>query len=217
MTKIFKILCPVLILAYGMELFSTVQMINFSDIYQKVFCISLVGSIVLSHIFVKTHGYLAVLLHELTHNFWGVLTFNKPVGLSVQANQGGKFVFQGRHNIMSVLSPYFFPMLTVLFLPFYFLLATSGAAVYFGILGATLGLSFSISIRQCKPHQPDLHVYGVGASYMMVLFFQILFLGLILSFVVGRMPMLVSFVKSGYYNIVFLYDLILSLIPRANV
>lgn len=204
-TKLFKILCPLLIIGYGMELVTTIQLISFEDSYQKIFFITLGASVVLSHLFVKTHGYLAVLIHELTHNFWGVLTFNKPVGLSVEANKGGQFVFRGSHNIMSVLSPYFFPTIGVILFPFYFILATSGASIFFGMLAAALGLSFSISVRQCKPHQPDLHVYGVKSSYMMVLFFQIIFWGIFLSFVIGRMPMVTGFFKMGIYNLIDLF------------
>lgn len=206
-TKLFKIICPLLIIGYGQELIATIQLISFADVYQKVFLIALGSSVVLSHLFVRTHGYLAVLIHELTHNLWGVLTFNKPIALNVEANKGGQFAFQGRHNVMSVLSPYFFPTIAVILFPFYFILATSGAVIFFGMLGAALGLSFSISIRQCKPHQPDLHVYGVGASYMMIVFFQIMFWGILLSFVVGRMPMVIGFFKMGYFNLINLYEL----------
>ncbi len=207
-TKLFKILCPLLIYAFGSELIATIQMISFADAFQKIFLIALGAGFLFTTIFVRTHGYLAILAHELTHNTLGVLTFNKPIGLNVEANSGGVFVFKGKHNILSVLSPYFFPLITVFIFPIYFVLASSGALVYFGLLGASLGFSFSIAIRQGKPHQPDLHVYGIVWSYLIIFFFQILIWGLFISFVIGRMPMLVSYVKMSRDHIVELYEIV---------
>ncbi|WP_282125838.1 hypothetical protein [Marinifilum flexuosum] len=206
-TKLFKILIPLLIYAFGREFIATLQMVSFADVFQKIFFIALGGGFLFTTIFVKTHGYLAILAHELTHNVLGVLTFNKPIALNVEANSGGYFAYQGKQNILSVLSPYFFPLLTVFIFPIYFILASSGAEVYFGLLGATLGFSFSIAIRQGKPHQPDLHVFGITWSYLIILFFQILIWGLLISFVIGRIPMLVSFVKMSTDHIIELYEI----------
>ena len=205
-TKLFKFLCPFLLYAFGREMIQTVQMISFDDMYQKVFLISAFGAIAVTHILVRTHGYLAVLSHELTHNVLGVLTFNKPIALNVEAQKGGYFAYKGKQNILSVLAPYFFPLISVFIFPIYFILASSGATVYFGLLGASLGFSFSIAIRQAKPHQPDLHVFGVGWSYLFILFFQVLVWGLFLSFVIGRIPMMFSFVKVSGGHILELYD-----------
>ena len=211
-TKLFKLLIPLLLYAFGREFIATVQMISFADLYQKIFLIALGGGFLFTTLFVKAHGYLAILSHELTHNTLGVLTFNKPVGLNVEANMGGVFMFQGKHNIMSVLSPYFFPLITVFIFPIYFILASSGAEVYFGLLGASLGFSFSIGIRQAHRHQPDFQVYGVTWSYLIILFFQILIFGLLISFVIGRMPMLVSFVKMSADHIIELYEILKALV-----
>lgn len=207
-TKLFKLLIPLLIYAFGLELLATIQMISFADTIQKIFLIALASGFLFTTIFVRAHGYLAILAHELTHNILGVLTFNKPIALNVEANSGGYFAYRGKQNILSVLSPYFFPILTVFIFPIYFILASSGAEVYFGLLGATLGFSFSIAIRQGKPHQPDLHVFGIAWSYLMILFFQILIWGLILSFIIGRIPMLISYVKMSGDHIIELYEIL---------
>ncbi|MFA8434088.1 MAG: hypothetical protein ACEPOZ_06185 [Marinifilaceae bacterium] len=206
-TKLFKILIPLLIYAFGRELFATIQMISFADLYQKIFFIALGGGFLLTTLFVKAHGYLAILAHELTHNTLGVLTFNKPVGLNVEANMGGVFVFKGKHNILSVLSPYFFPLITVFIFPIYFILASSGAEVYFGLLGVSLGFSFSIGIRQAHRNQPDLQVFGLVWSYLIILFFQIFIFGMLISFVIGRMSMLISYVTMSGDHIVELYEI----------
>jgi hypothetical protein len=213
-TKLFKGLSPLLIYAFGSELIETITYVSLGDIIQAVFLISVALSFVGTHLLVKTYGYFAVLVHELTHTIWGVLTFNKPRALNVLAGQGGNFVFQGKHNLLSVLSPYFFPTLAFAVFPIYFIVSTTGALVYFGLLGATLGFSFSIALRQCKPHQSDLHVYGVRWSYSIILFFQIFIWGLFLSFVIGRMPMVWSFITMGIDNITELYGLGRSLISK---
>lgn len=206
-TKIFKLICPILLYAFAREFWETIQMISFADWYQKLFFIALGGGFILTTILVKAHGYLAILTHELTHNLLGIMSFNKPVALNVQANMGGVFVFNGKHNIMSVLSPYFFPIITLFVFPIYFILASAGADVYFVLLGISLGYSFSISIRQAHPNQPDLQVYGVKWSYLIILFFYILIYGLLISFVIGRMPMLISFMKMSWGHLVELYEI----------
>jgi hypothetical protein len=208
LTKLFKWCVPLLLYAFGRELWTVIRLISFEDLYQTTFFASAGAGLVITHLLVRTHGYLAILTHELTHNVLGILTFNKPIALNVEANSGGYFAYQGKQTIISVLSPYFFPLITAVIFPIYFILAGSGAIVYFGMLGFTMGYSFSIAIRQGKPHQPDLHVFGIGWSYTMILFFQILIWGILIAFAVGRIPMISNFFTSAIDHILELYVII---------
>ena len=56
------------------------------------------------------------LLHELTHMLFSLLTFKKVSGLYVSATNGVVYTEGSQKNILVTLSPYFFPLLTILFL-----------------------------------------------------------------------------------------------------
>jgi hypothetical protein len=198
---VFKIALPLLIFGYGLEFFSLFGKISFRDEVQLFFFVGIVGSFLLTQYFVRTYGYLAVLIHELTHNLLSVLTLNKPMALQVDGSGNGAFYFAGRHNYLSVLAPYFFPTVAAFIFPIYFIIANSAANIYFGLLGLALGFSFSISIRQAGRHQSDLQVYGLFWSYLIIIFFQILLWGIFISFSQGRFDAIGSFLEAGVVRI----------------
>lgn len=76
-----------------------------------------ISAVVIYLIFLRKRlDFFENLLHELTHMLFSLLTFKKVSGLYVSATNGVVYTEGSQKNILVTLSPYFFPLLTVLFL-----------------------------------------------------------------------------------------------------
>ena len=83
----------------------------------KESCWIVLSAVVIYLIFLrKRMDFFENLLHELTHMLFSWLTFKKVSGLYVSATNGVVYTEGSQKNILVTLSPYFFPLLTILFL-----------------------------------------------------------------------------------------------------
>lgn len=194
--KIISILLLPFTYFYGVELYTKIFEISLKSNSQLYFFCAILISFVLSLILFSKNGFIAALNHELTHGFWSLLSFKKPVSFTVRSNGSGEFAFEGKKNMMIVLSPYFFPLLTVFIFPFFFILDTVSVWFY-AILGASIGYSFSIQIRQIHPKQTDFKVYGFVFSIFIVIFFQVVLWGCYIAFITGGVDSVWVLLKNG--------------------
>ncbi|MEG1554073.1 MAG: hypothetical protein RR363_03525 [Rikenellaceae bacterium] len=180
---ILSLCLPLFIYTYSLGLWELFCLIDLSNIREASFAYSFVTASLLTFIFLSSDSFFSILNHELTHNLWAVFSFSRPTSLEVKAGKGGNFAFKGRKNIMTVLSPYFFPLITLFLFPLYFIISNNYVQYYFIALGLSFGYSFATEIKQAHFSQPDLRVYGLLPSYLIILFFQVFIFGLLLSFV----------------------------------
>lgn len=197
LVKIISILLLPFAYFYGVELYAKLFEISLKSDPQLYFGGALLLSFVLSFVLFSGTGFVAALNHELTHGFWSLLSFKKPVSFTVRSNGSGEFAFEGKKNMMIVLSPYFFPLSALFVIPFFYLLHPVPVWLY-AVLGAAIGSSFSIQIRQIHSKQTDFKVYGLFFSLLIILFFQIVLWGCYLSFVMGGVDSVWLFLKSGF-------------------
>lgn len=181
---LFSLCLPLFTYTYTCRLWSVIGTINLNSQQEGYFVYSFVVALVVSLIFISANSFAAILNHELTHNIWALLSFSRPTSLQVKAGKGGSFVFSGRKNIMTVLSPYFFPLFTFFIFPLYFIISSRYLPYYFIVLGLSFGYSVAMEIKQSHYLQPDFRIYGVVPSYLIIIFFQIFILGLLTCFVV---------------------------------
>ncbi len=203
--KITVIILSVLMLpfiaAYAKTLWAYLAGINLGSTYSSAFVWSFAAMAFVTLFFISPHNFFSILNHELTHNFWAVLSFSKPKTLQVREGKGGNFAFSGRKNIMTVLSPYFFPLITAFLFPLYFIINGKFMPYYFAVLGLSLGFSFVTELKQIHLGQPDLRIYGLVPSFIVIIFFQIIVIGFFAAFLTARMDGVGSFFTSGFNEV----------------
>lgn len=186
-----------LIYIYGIPFIDIIKGISLSDPYQSVFIYALAGSTIFFLIFMKSGSYFAIFEHELTHNLFALLTFQKPTGFHVEKGTGGYFQYEGRGNVLMILAPYFFLTISFIALLFYNLLKAEYYNYFFIALGIFTGYHTSSTFKETRISQPDIQKYGPLFSFIVIIFGNILFYGLILVFTLEQWPGFMSFLKSG--------------------
>ena len=118
--------------------------------------------------------------HELTHVIFSILTFNKIYGFSATSHSGGYVSYQGKSNMLIALSPYCIPIFTIFLLIAASFIDGQHAAFMVGAVGFTYFFHVHTFFVQTRHYQPDLRAYGLIPSYSFIIFFNLLFSGLIL-------------------------------------
>ena len=133
-----------------------------------------------------------VLEHELTHALFALLTFRRIKNISVSWNSGGQVRFSGSGNWLITLSPYFFPLLSIIVILTGSLFSTHTSFVFKFILGITSMYNLISTYREIHPAQTDIQKEG----YIYFLLFNpgmfLFFYGIIWSFVLN-----------GFYGVKF--------------
>lgn len=106
-------------------------------------------------------GY--VLAHELTHALWALLMGGRVSGLRV-GDRGGQ-VRVTKANFLVVLSPYFFPLYTVLVLVLHAGLSRIWNVrpyepFWLALVGLTWSFHLTFTIDSLRKHQPDIQQFG---------------------------------------------------------
>ena len=58
--------------------------------------------------------WLRVFSHEITHVVFSILTFNRIEGFQATKNAGGEVRYHGKGNLLISLTPYSFPLFTII-------------------------------------------------------------------------------------------------------
>lgn len=127
-----------------------------------------------------------VLAHELTHALWGALMGSRISGFRV--SQTGGYVKLSQNNIWITLAPYFFPLYTVLVMLVYgavalFVDLRGTAALWFGLIGITLGFHVVCTGYALKQGQADIRVYGRLLSYVLIYLMNLLVVCVLMALV----------------------------------
>lgn len=129
------------------------------------FALPFVGSFVLFWRFLPTNSFHSTLRHELCHWFFAFVSFNKPAMLNVYAGGSGNYSYYGKSNYFITLSPYFFPLLSVVLL-LLSLFFGEPSCFFFLLLGVVFAFETVAMIQDYHPQQSDLHKYGMVFSFL---------------------------------------------------
>jgi len=118
-----------------------------------------------------------VLAHELTHAIWGAAMGAQIKGLKV--TERGGHVKLTRTNMWITLSPYFFPLYTVVVVLLYLFVSrmwdmTPYRPVWLGWIGLTWGFHLTFTLSILRIRQPDIHEHGRLFSYVIIYIFNML-------------------------------------------
>lgn len=124
-----------------------------------------------------------VLAHELTHALWGHLMGAALLGLKV-SKRGGN-VKLSESNFLVVLAPYFFPLYALLVICAYFLGSVfvdlhKYDALFYALVGFTLGFHIFFTVMVLARKQPDIKNYGKIFSYTLIYFMNALVISLLI-------------------------------------
>jgi len=202
LVRLLTILIVPLIYFYAINFWQLILSVNLNDNLQLAFWISFLASTIISFITIGGHSYIAIFQHELTHNLFAVLTFQKPTGFHVWKGAGGYFEYKGKSNFLITLSPYFFLTFSFALLLLFLWIKTEVYLYFFIILGITMGFYLSTVIKQVHPGQQDIKANGYLFSYTFIILGNILTYGLLIAFTIGRWSKMGMFIKSGVLDLV---------------
>ncbi len=135
----------------------------------------------------------SVFEHEITHVLVAKLFFLKTLHFSVSPRKHvegqvvvgveGRGPFTKMASIFFSLAPYYLPTLTLAAFAFYPLLGKRMAAFFFFMTGFTAIYHLATTVHEFGFHQADIQKHGEYFSTAFILLGNIIFLGIIISFV----------------------------------
>lgn len=157
--------------------------------------------------YVKNDNFWLTYRHETIHSLFTVLTFNKPIGLNAFKGEGSAH-YMGRPNMWIVLSPYFFPLLSLLLI-IISLLFSKPSNLFYAFLGVFYAIDIVAVKKDIYSDQSDLKKYPFLINAVFVVFNWIFYLGIVFFYVTGNSKAMLHFIKEG---ITVLFNFIMNLI-----
>ncbi len=112
-----------------------------------------------------------ILAHELTHALWGLLMGASISRIRIKGDRGS--VNLSKNNFLITLSPYFFPLYTVLVIAVYgglwlFVDASRWYLLWLGLVGATWGFHLTFTVSALLQRQSDIQAQGRLFAYAVI-------------------------------------------------
>jgi len=208
MVRILSIVFVPLIYFYGISIIRLFRAIDLGNNLHIYFLLGFIGALIIVRLFLRRISFFITFEHELTHNLWAILTFNKPTGFHVEANNGGLFTYSGKGNFIITLSPYFFQTLNLFLLFIMLFIQLQFYPLFYGLIGFAAGYHLVTDISDIHLQQSDLRVNGLIFSFIVIILGNILMFGLILSFIISGWSGIWNFMTSGIKG---LFDLVIQI------
>lgn len=158
----------------------------------------------------KNKEHMMTFSHEMTHWVISLLFFHKLHSFQVGEETGSITHSGGRvGDLMIGLSPYCFPLFTIIFLFLRFMIIPDYLWGYDIFLGLTLGFHIACFANQTGLHQSDIRNRGVFKSALFIIAFWLFFTILILMGVRTNMFSAVKTIFIGYKeSLIDFYDMV---------
>ena len=106
-------------------------------------------------------SWLSTLEHEFTHAIFAWLTFHRVTDFHTSWSKGGHIKYVGGEgNWLITISPYFFPLASLLFLTTYLVYPHLFQGYFHLVMGVVIGFQACSSWREVHRNQPDLKTVG---------------------------------------------------------
>ncbi len=156
-------------------------------------------------VFSRRERFWSILEHELTHLIFATIFFKRVHSFYASREGDGRVEVEG-DNFMIALSPYFFPLLTVVVLLIKPSVHPDFQFIPNGLLGFTIMFHLVYLLKEFHPAQPDLKKNGMLFSVLVVGFFNIFFLGLCIASLEGNWQDLGAYIVSGISECQYLVE-----------
>jgi hypothetical protein len=140
--------------------------------------------------------FWSTLEHEFTHALFAILFFKKVHSISASRRKGGMISIEGGNAVIA-LSPYIFPLAPSIILFFLFILPAPFELYLFFLLGFAYQFHLINLIEEFHLGQPDLQKAGTFFSIILILFFNIVYVGLMISALEGKFSSFYQFIWDG--------------------
>ncbi|MFC1492554.1 hypothetical protein ACFL6O_01240 [candidate division KSB1 bacterium] len=179
------ILYPILIIGiivYGGQMIDLVDRVRFLNGEMLWLSAGVIISLILC---LMTHRSKSgvTFWHELTHMFWAKLFKGKMVSMYISPKGG--YVHHrgalGAGQTLIALAPYFFPLVTVGLLLIRAIVKPGYTPYFSAAIGFSLAGFYYDMIKSIMIPQSDIKGQGVLYSTIVIVFFNILFLGIIIA------------------------------------
>jgi len=140
--------------------------------------------------------FWSTLEHELTHALFAILFLKKVHSISASRRKGGMISIE-EGNAVIALSPYIFPLAPSIILIFLFLLPPPFELSLFFLLGFAYQFHLINLFEEFHLGQPDLQKAGIFFSIITILFFNIVYVGLMISALDGKSSSFYQFIWDG--------------------
>ncbi len=156
-------------------------------------------------VFSRRERFWSILEHELTHLVFATLFFKRIHAFYASRDGDGRVEVEG-DNFLIALSPYFFPLLTVIILLIKPSISSQFQFLLNALLGFTLMFHFVYLLKEFHPSQPDLKKNGLLFSIIVVGFFNVFFIGICIAALEGNWYDIGEFVMTGIAECRFLLE-----------
>jgi len=204
LNKILKILLGILALpiciGVSISLYEHLSQIQIVLYYQqKYFIVGIISYLVVHAVFFKP-SYLYVLSHELMHAIAALLSGGRVRSIKVSSKGGS--VATTKSNIFIALSPYLFPLYTIVVALLWFGIkfvtkSDIDYSFFLFAIGFTLAFHIVLTIDFLKIRQKDLLHAGYFFSVCLIYVINLLIVGLICSLLFKGM-IFVGFLQDSY-------------------
>jgi hypothetical protein len=149
--------------------------------------------------------------HELSHSIAGLLSGAKIKKFNVGENSGN--VVLTKDNIWIALAPYFFPIYTIIIMIAYvclgwFIDIKQLYGYYLFLIGFSISFHIALTIYILTIEQPDLKVYGVFFSYVIILAVNVVVFTFISALTFEDAISVKNVLFQAYHNIINTYKFI---------
>jgi hypothetical protein len=149
--------------------------------------------------------------HELSHAIAGLLSGAKIKKFNISENSGS--VVLTKDNIWITLAPYFFPIYTIVIMITYvclgwFMDIKQLYGYYLFLIGFSISFHIALTIYILTIEQPDLKVYGVFFSYVIIIAVNIVVFTFISALAFEDAISVKNVFFQAYHNIINTYKFI---------
>ncbi len=123
--------------------------------------------------------FLETFCHELNHTVFALLSFRRVESFFAHAEKGGSVTFSGSSNPAIALAPYSFPLFAFCAAALSCLLIPEAKRVVQVSVGFFLAFHLESVLRNARPWQTDLQIYGYPFSYSAILFSNLFWIPLV--------------------------------------
>jgi len=213
---IFAPFLMLMILSYGYLLPQMLNLIAKNWLDYQGFLIGMAGFLLLAFVLFRNQNlkWLRVFSHELTHVVFSLLFFNRIAGFNAESIGSGSVSYHGKGNFIISLTPYFFPLFTVVIILLK-LISQEGLSEAFDIaIGASYMFHLTTFWGQVGTHQTDITKHGVIFSYSLIILMNIFFLALVLSMVSDGWSMFVDFLRVGWEDTFYFFEAVRDMVIK---
>ena len=210
--KILNILLGIFVLpvcvGISISLYEHLNQIKIVSYYQQKYFIIGIISYLVVHAVVFKPSYLYVLSHELMHAIAVLLSGGRVRSIKVSSKGGS--VATTKSNIFIALSPYFFPLYTIVVALLWFVIkfvtkSDIDYSFFLFAIGFTLAFHIVLTIDFLKIRQTDLLHAGYFFSICLIYVINLLMVGLIFSLLFKSMGFMV-FLHDSYTKATDIYS-----------